>query len=263
MLDGTLVGRVANGSSVKQQAFSYLNAPYPIREDLSQAHRSVWAWLAAPGSWWTGTQRVSLAEQVRQAYHCPLCTERKAALSPYGGTATHGPVEQLPENAVDAVHRIATDASRLTKAWLESCFDSGLSDGQYVELLGVAVCVISIDRLHQALGLPLEHLPEPEVGQPTGYRPEHAAPGGAWVPMLPARGRGGAEADLYEGLPFLPNVIGAMSLVPDCVRMLKCLSSAHYLDNVQDPRSDGGRALSRPQIELVAGRVSAINECFY
>ena len=32
---------------------------------------------------------------------------------------------------------------------------------------------------------------------------------------------------------------------------------------LRDPQSNGGRALARDQIELLAGRVSALNECFY
>jgi hypothetical protein len=35
------------------------------------------------------------------------------------------------------------------------------------------------------------------------------------------------------------------------------------IEQVPDPSADPGRALSRAQIELVAGRVSALNECFY
>jgi hypothetical protein len=52
--------------------------------------------------------------------------------------------------------------------------------------------------------------------------------------------------------------------VPDCVRELKSLSSAYYLPDTQvaNPTATRG-SLTRTQIELVAGRVSALNECFY
>jgi hypothetical protein len=48
------------------------------------------------------------------------------------------------------------------------------------------------------------------------------------------------------------------------VRTLNDLSAAHYLEmhQVPDPTASRG-ALSRPQMELVAGRVSALNGCFY
>ena len=60
-----------------------------------------------------------------------------------------------------------------------------------------------------------------------------------------------------------PNVIRALSLVPDEVRGLKELSAAQYvpLKALFDLRA--GRAIDRSQIELLAGRVSALNECFY
>jgi hypothetical protein len=52
--------------------------------------------------------------------------------------------------------------------------------------------------------------------------------------------------------------------VPGEVQQLKLLSEAHDLpmDHVIDPRARL-RTLSRPQMELIAGRVSALNECFY
>ena len=55
----------------------------------------------------------------------------------------------------------------------------------------------------------------------------------------------------------------AMSLVPDAVRDLKSLSAVHYLTPEEVANPAARRALSRPQIELLAGRVSALNECFY
>ena len=82
--------------------------------------------------------------------------------------------------------------------------------------------------------------------------------------MLPPARPSGAEADLWSP-PGPGNVIRALSLVPEEVRMLKRLSRAHYLDirDVADPTRNGGRAIDRGQIELLAGRVSALNECFY
>jgi hypothetical protein len=85
----------------------------------------------------------------------------------------------------------------------------------------------------------------------------------AWVPMIPEHNNGGAEADLWaQGRSG--NVIRAMSLVPDEVRTLSDLSAAHYLPNhrVADPVARGEH-LDRQQMELIAGRVSALNQCYY
>ena len=56
----------------------------------------------------------------------------------------------------------------------------------------------------------------------------------------------------------------AMSLVPDEVRTLFDLSAAHYLPmgQVRDPSTTAG-TLNRVQMELIAGRVSALRQCFY
>jgi hypothetical protein len=55
-----------------------------------------------------------------------------------------------------------------------------------------------------------------------------------------------------------------MSLVPDEVRTLADLSGVHYLAMVDVPNPGAARGhLTRPQMELVAGRVSALNGCFY
>ena len=73
--------------------------------------------------------------------------------------------------AIDAIHRLATDAARLSKSWLDDLYRQGLSDGHYIELLGIVVAVISIDGFHRAMGMPLEPLPEPVAGEPDG--PSH------------------------------------------------------------------------------------------
>ena len=71
--------------------------------------------------------------------------------------------------------------------------------------------------------------------------------------------------DVYAGRG-MPNVVRAMSLVPDEVKhSIFELLSTHYLDlgSKMPGATESGRALSAPQIELIASRVSALNECFY
>jgi len=80
--------------------------------------------------------------------------------------------------------------------------------------------------------------------------------------MLPSGRLKGDEADLWSGPTG--NVIRAMSLVPEAVRWLKELGAAQYLsDKAMTDFTRGRGPLSRAQTELIAGRVSAINECFY
>ncbi len=239
--------------------FDYDASTIPVRAEISAAHRRAWRHLAGPGTWWTGEERVALAAEVRNAALCPLCEERKAAVSPGSLRGEHRSLGALPEGAVEVAHRLTTDPGRLSKAWFEAIRAGGLSEGHYVESVGVVTTLVSIDAFHCALGLPPEPLPEPLPGEPSRYRPPGAEPDGAWVPMLKAAR--GAEADLWK--PPTGNVIRAMSLVPDEVRNLLDLSSAHYVPMEEFMNLEFRRALSRPQMELVAGRVSALNECFY
>lgn len=243
---------------------SYSDSEYPIRPDFAEAHTRFWERLARPGAWWTGTERIAIAREARAAPRCRLCRAARAALSPVAITGEHERVSELPETAVDAVHRIVTDASRLTRAWYRRRLEAGMSDGHYVELLGVVVALVSVDAFCRAMGLPLPPLPEPVAGDPSGYRPERLATDEGWVPMVPAENAGTPEADLWPP-GRTGNVIRAMSLVPDAVRTLEDLSAVHYLanENVRRAGVDRGGALTRSQMELLAGRVSALNQCYY
>ena len=118
----------------------------------------------APGNWWRAEDRLAIAQEARNARSCEFCAERKAALSPFAVTGKHTVSTNLPEAAVDAVHRIVTDASRLSESWVKELAAIGISDGHYVELLGVVVSVVSIDGFHRAMGFELEPLPAPKIG---------------------------------------------------------------------------------------------------
>ena len=241
-----------------------------VRADLAAAHARYWRRLGRPGANWSGAERIAIAREARHASGCAFCRRLRAALSPHTESGAHdadpGSSDLLTTTAVDAVHRIVNDASRLTARWYEWTLAGGLTDGRYVELVGTVVSVLSIDSFCRAIGAPFHPLPEPEPGPASGYRPPTAAhDGGSWVPMVPFDNAGTAEADLWPA-NRTGNVIRALSLAPDEVRTLHDLGGAHYIDHglVRDPSaSREGGALSRAQIELVAGRVSMLNDCFY
>jgi hypothetical protein len=233
---------------------------------FAEAHAAWWARLARPGTWWTGAERVAIAAEARAARDCTLCRARRKMLSPTSVQGEHDGIphldDVLPATAVDAVHRIVTDANRLSSQFVHGLAEQGVDDAHYVELVGVVVNLLSIDELARGVGASLMPLPEPQPGEPTRKRPSEAAMDGAWVPLLPAARPTGENADLWP-VPQAPYVIRALSLVPDAVRDLRLLSDVHYLPMRQLMDFARGGELSRPQIELVAGRVSALNECFY
>lgn len=140
----------------------------------------------------------------------------------------------------------------------------GLSHEAYVELVGVVVAVLSIDEFHRALGLALEPLPEPMAGLPDGYRPQVLSRDIGFVPTVPPEGAIGAETGLWpEGRSA--NVIRALTLVPQAMKDWVALADAQYLSmaGMANVFKDEARSIDRMQMELVTGRVSASNQCFY
>ena len=82
--------------------------------------------------------------------------------------------------------------------------------------------------------------------------------------MLPSDGAVGAESDLWPG-EVTANVVRALTLIPDALRDWIRVGSAQYLsfEGMQDFVGLDSRSINRMQMELIAGRVSAVNECFY
>ena len=247
------------------EAIHFDDAPFPVRGDITASHQRSWERLARPGTWWTGAERVAIAREVRGAIECRLCLARKEALSPNAAQGEHDSSSELPPAAVEVAHRVTTDPGRLARSWFDGVIAEGLSEGQYVEIISIVVTLVSIDDFCRALGLPLHALPTPLPGEPSHHVPEGLSQGEAWIPMI-ANGRAsGSDADLFGDFPGgrTGNVIRAMSLVPDAVRELNDLSASHYMDPKGLVNLRRGRSIDRMQIEFIAGRVSALNECFY
>lgn len=229
-------------------AFEYANCEWPISERVREAHRRSWDRLAAPGFWWTGAERVAIAAECRRA----------AALEGGAGSGL------LPEAAVHTVQKLIVDNANLSREWCdETCAADGMSDAHYIELLGVVVHVFSIDELHRALDIPLEPLPSPIAGAPSRRRPSGARRVAGWLPITPPDALDPEDADLYDNAPIAANVLTALSLVPGNLPWLADLSHAHYLSYAEMRETDKLREISRAQQELIASRVSVLNECFY
>ncbi|WP_445366241.1 alkylhydroperoxidase-related (seleno)protein [Microbulbifer sp. ANSA001] len=248
--------------------FNYSNVPYPIRDDLRKANLKAWRFIGETGNWWSIEDHIAIAREVRAAYDCEYCRERRKALSPYQVEGLHDSRSDLPKAVVDTVHRIVTDPSRLSEEWLKKLVPSEISIGQYVELVAVVVFAMNVDTFHRALGLDLEELPKALAGEdtvPSQYTPAGLEEGAAWVPMIGQGQCTGAEQDLYEDIPRPTNVLRALSLVPDAVRCQRYMENRYYFMpfQVMQVGENHDRALSRTEIELVATRVSMNNECFY
>lgn len=243
----------------------YADAAVPVRDDIRAAHAAAWDRIAAPGTWLTGAERVAVAAEVRQARTaCALCRARKDALSPSAVAGTHDTVPDLPAPLpaalVEAVHRIATDSGRLTQAWQQGL---GLDETVYVETIGVVAQLTAVDTFASGLGLPWRPLPAPRAGAPRRRRTPGAKPGLAWVATLDPADAEGEDRALYPTGKGA-NIRRAMSLVPAEVHGFFDLVAVQYLPGPAMLDFDNEyRAIGHAQIELLAARVSAINQCAY
>jgi hypothetical protein len=242
----------------------YASAPIAIRDGLAAAHDRAWARIGRPGTWWDGPRRVAIAAETRHALSCALCRRRKEALSPAAIEGKHDSLGALPEVMVELVHRVRTDPSRLSEKWFRSVIAADLGEEQYVETVSIVAHVVAIDTMARGLGFDLLPLPEPEPGMPSQYRPAGAKPGGAWVPWLEPADLSEPEAGIYPAGRPAANIMKAMSLVPDEVKSFFDIVSHQYQGPLEmRDFSREYRAISHAQIELLAARVSALNQCLY
>lgn len=236
---------------------------YPVRDDITASQYRAWARIAGAGTWWSGAERVAIAAETRRAADCALCRARREALSPRAIAGDHEHLGALSVPAVEAIHAIRTDPGRLTRDWHRSVLADGISVERYVELAGVVVTVVMVDSFHLALGRPAPDLPKPVAGRPSEHRPAGARVAHHWVPTLSPDEVTAADPDLYAGGRGA-NIHRALSLVPEEVIGFFDLGEAHYLDVAKIRHGAPlDRAIDRAQIELLAARVSALNQCVY
>lgn len=186
----------------------------------------------------TGERRVQIATVARDAY---LAMEPSPPwVRPFG------------DAALDVAYRLARHAGTITEQWYEQIISEGMHPLEFVEILGVVVAAVPPIAFARAVGLPLPALPAPISGEPTGREAAELAPAKLnWVPVA-------APADQVA------SVVQALSALPDEWDNLWRLGAAQYMSDRQmdDPLWNRG-TLSRPQMELIAGRLSLIRECFF
>ena len=234
-----------------------------IRDDLSTARERAWQRLSSPGTWWSASERLAMVDEIRRAQECGLCRDRKAALSPYTIDGEHDSCGVLPDNVIEAIHRVSTDSGRLREVWFDEIMASGLSDAAYVEIIGVVSTLIALDTFDRALGLPMRTPAAARSGEPSRHRPKGARKTLAWVATLAPEDVAEEDPDPYPGFEPI-NIHFAMSLVPEEVAGFFELDQALYLPQAAIRDLDNEyRALTHSQLELIAARLAALNQCFY
>ncbi|MBI4933506.1 MAG: hypothetical protein HY828_06480 [Actinobacteria bacterium] len=209
-----------------------------VRDDLAAAHRRSLVHVAAPGARFTAARRVQIAEVAIAAFLDPEPTP--PWVRPHG------------DLALDVAHRLARHAGTINLEWYEQIVTEGLHPLDWVEVVGIVVSAVPPVAFARAIGAPPPGLPAPQPGDPTGHEAAELAP--ARLNFVPVA----APADR------MPSVVQALSALPDEWDNLWQLAEAQYMSDraMDDPLWNRG-TLSRPQMELVAGRLSLIRECFF
>ncbi|MBY6035977.1 hypothetical protein KUV80_04915 [Fictibacillus nanhaiensis] len=236
-----------------------LQTNLPINKGLLNAFKSEWDRLSRPGYWWTGSERVEIAREVRFAPTCELCQMRSDAISPGALKGEHQSTTDLPVNVIEVIHRVVNDSGRLSEKWFQSIREMGLSDAAYVEIIGVIATTITIDTYTKALTLSQLPLPQPQVGEPSKLLPIGLAVHSAWVPtIVPEKGTDQAIEQHYQKMlnlsGLVANIMRAMTIVP-----AEQIGFVSLMDNLYHTE----HTLNKLQIEQVATEVSVLNECFY
>jgi len=221
-----------------------------VRDDLADAHRLAWEHIAAPGSWFTGAERVELAHTVMLALADP------DPLPPWVCVSTSGRLDAAtvaPVAAHDFAYRLARHAGTITRDVYDSV-SREVGELPFIELCAVVSTVAAVWHFCRDIGVPVPPLPAAVDGPPTGDQPGQLAVAELnWVPVA-------APADQTAA------VVQAYTAVPGEQRNTWRMADAQYMpnDDMVNPawtRRAGG--LSRAQMELVAARVTQLRDCFY
>ena len=134
---------------------------------------------------------------------------------------------------------------------------------EYIEIAGLVAITLMADTFACGIGVEETPFPPPQGGWPSNYQSPGAKKEAAWVPIIEPE-----DAVESDGALYPSNKVGyihrALSAVPETKRDYWRMAEAHYLPggSVYDFATDA-RAISRPQIEVIAARVSALHQCLY
>jgi len=244
-------------------AVPFENIDYDVRTDIVNAHSDAWKRIAAPGTWLNSERRLAVVAEIRQVQNCNYCKRIKTAVSPFGLEGNHQTTKLLGDPEVELIHRGISDSGRLSQAWARKVIESGLTEGEYVEIVGIIASVMILDTMTMALGSKNTELPNKVSGEPRNYLPPGAKVQAAWLPIVEPEDAVETDEPLYPS-PKAAYIYRGLSMVPESLRNYWAIANTHYIPGQYVYQFDQSiRAISRPQMELIAARVSGLHECAY
>ena len=180
-----------------------------------------WPQLGVPGTWMTGTERRNLIGLARDS------------------TTTDGATEPAAIAATLVAHRAPT----ITSDTVDELESRGLRREHYVEIVGAISRIVAIDTYERGLGRTPRDIPAIQPGSPSRTVVAAARRRAGWVRTVGAIG---------------PPT--ALDSVPDEAAAQEALHGALYLPYADMADLHAVRGLTRAQMELVAARVSHLND---
>tara|TARA_Y100000814_G_scaffold282891_1_gene248393 strand:- start:57 stop:782 length:726 start_codon:yes stop_codon:yes gene_type:complete len=238
----------------------YSDSKYLIKEEIETVHKGHFLDFAVAGTWGNSEQRIAIASFAREAGISAGLLEETP------NTFAQESNFKLSKVAKLVVEKLAISPKDILKDFFDEVINTGLSEEEYVEIVGIVSRIVDMDIFARGIDHPLIAFPEPGVGSPSKVRPETAKLELAWVSTIPNFPEGGLPAkQLFGEKPPKPYIVRGLSLVPDEVKKHMELEKAQYqpLGNIMNFDLRHHKGLSRAQVEVVAGKVSALNECFY
>ena len=237
----------------------YSDSQHEVRAAIAAAHEKTLESFTVAGRWFSAAERAQIVTEARSA-------RVAAGIQEPGGDA--GEYTALPDAVRELARRVAVETKSLTPDFFEDSLDAGLTDCEYVETVGLVARSLSTDIFCRGIGVETRVLPPIQAGEASRVRPTTAKHEKAWADTVPGGTPGGEDAvfiygtDQPEAAPF---IYRSLSLVPEEAKGLIALGAAQYLEIDQfmnlDFSYDPG--ITRAEVEVDAGRVSAINQCFY
>ena len=218
-----------------------------LRTEINDALSQLVTHWTEPGQWFTATERLAMASLVRMAR---AATGIPPWQSPRTVPRLIDPDNPLDDAVVDLVWRLTNHPGTLTHDWYLKAIEDGLHPGAYVELVGVVAMANTLEHFCHAIGADSPALPSPSISPAASGNRIPGAVSSHWVPTV--------DSDLT-------NIRKALSAAPAEASMQVVLLDAMYVPGgaLAVGLEERIWSLERTQVELVASRVSSLNECFY
>jgi len=237
----------------------YADSQFPVAPEVEALHQDELASFSRPGTWWNAAERTAIAAEARKL-RCAAGVQESI------GDEALAEAAALAEPVRRVIGKVALGGADVDREFVEQAIADGLGEEAYVEAIGICARIAHLDVFARGIGVPSRRLAEPAGEHPPAReRPEAAMDEGFFTASVPSGRRGGELAKSLYGEGIAPNILRSLSLVPDEARRLIGIMETEYLtpEQIMDFGYSGFDDLARPQLELVAARVSALNQCFY